>query len=203
MRRVYLLLAIIVGALCPPSLASQRTKLEALIVNFYGEPTIGAVQRKALAAYKSNSSTWLRRVRLAAWLPRFKVGFEKDSDLGTSIRKKGGESPTHYQRDYSDYGFALQAEWHLNELVFSSNELQVHREQRRDYRERERILEDVTEVYFSRRLAQIELHEGIKSKPKEYIKEKIHIEKMSAVLDAFTSGWFGLQLNRKKKVRTQ
>jgi hypothetical protein len=90
-----------------------------------------------------------------------------------------------------DLQLYAEARWKLNETIFNYQETAVMRENRYSAKERQKLLQTVTQVYFERKRAQIKLGE-LKGADRELAQLKV--EQMNAELDALTGGWFSQQV---------
>ncbi len=171
----------------------SETDIKDLMLSFENEPLIRLVQEEAIRyanAQPGQVKSWLRRVRLAAWMPKLNSKGGRNLDKGQSIREKVGDVDVLFHRESADWSFDLQAEWKLSELVFNKEELSVSRESVRQTILREDIIDNVTQKYFERRRLQIFERMLLDQDAKEKIMRQIKIQELTAQLDGFTGGWF-------------
>lgn len=168
------------------------------------EPAIQEVQAEAiryLGFDQKEMDSWKSRARWSAALPRLQAGFQRDlKDLVSlssrdSVSVSGGDvtvGPTQNNFDENfNQGTAIdiKAVWYLNELVFNRDSLSASSEKRDWIRERNRILQEVSEAYFTRKRLLKELK--VKADPLEIReKKKLMVDQATATLDALTGGWF-------------
>ena len=168
------------------------------------EPTIQEVQSEAiryLGIDQREMDGWKSRARWSAALPRLQAGVQRDlKDLISlssrdSVSVSGGDvtvGPTQNNFDENfNQGTAIdiKAVWYLNELIFNRDSLSVSSEKRDWIRERNRVLQEVSESYFTRKRLLKELKS--KSDPLEIRdKKKLLVDQTTATLDALTGGWF-------------
>lgn len=161
------------------------------------EPSIQEVQTEAvryLGFDQQELDGWKRHARWSAALPRLQVGFQRELrdliSLSTkdSVNVSGGDvfvgpSQNNFDQNFNQ-GTAIdvRAVWYLNELVFNRDSLASSSERRDWLRERSRVLEGVTEAYYTRQRSRQGRGEGP--------------EKSTAMLDALTGGWFSQELAR-------
>ncbi|QQR79819.1 MAG: hypothetical protein IPJ69_10800 [Deltaproteobacteria bacterium] len=171
---------------------------------FSKEPTIQQVQAEAiryLGMDTQDMDSWKSRSRWSAALPRLQASFQRDlKDLISlssrdSVSVSGGDvtvGPTQNNFDQNfNQGTAIdiKAVWYLNELVFNKDSLAVSSEKRDWMRERNRVLQDVSEAFFTHKRLVKELKS--KSDPLEIReKKKFMLDQVNGTLDALTGGWF-------------
>lgn len=171
-----------------------------------GEPTVRAVQQAALryAALSPEIFKGMRtRSRAQAALPQLTVRVTKDLDTEDRSLTRYGESdnlapqtPQNISATITngdDLQLYAEARWKLSESVFNYQETAVMRENRYSAKERQKLLQTVTQVYFERKRALIKLKPA---KPGSESAElaKLKIAQIEAELDALTGGWFTSQL---------
>ncbi len=172
------------------------------------EPTLQQVHAEAihyLGMDMSDMDTWKSRARWSAALPRLQAGFQRDlKDLISlssrdSVSVSGGDvtvGPTQSNFDQNfNQGTAIdvKAVWYLNELLFNRDTLAVSSEKRDWMRERNRILQEVSEAFFTRHRLLKELKS--KSDPIELReKKKMVLDQVNGTLDALTGGWFSKEI---------
>lgn len=172
------------------------------------EPTIHEVQQQALryAGYDHDEiSSWSKRSRWSAALPRLQVGFDRDVKDAVSLTTEdtvsisgGNVTVGPAQTDFDERlnrgtGFDVRAVWYLNELIFNRDQLDVSSEQRRWHQDRIRLLGEIHKAYFDREELREQLKNG--SYPRQ---DKGHLERLfgerTAILDGLTGGWFSKEL---------
>ena len=164
------------------------------------EPTVQQVQTVAMRYASLNPEVFesmRSRSRTQALLPQLTVRATKDNDDESRALTRYGEnalpqdiSATETKGD--DLQLYAEARWKLNETVFNYQETAVMRENRYSAKERQKLLQTVTQVYFERKRALIKLS---RAKASEQELERLKIEQMNAELDALTGGWFSQQLS--------
>ena len=188
----------------------------ALLILFFSsqataaEPSIREVQQETvrhLGFDQGEIDSWKKRSRLSAVLPRLQVGFQRELKDVVSLTTKDSVSVTggdvfvgpdenNFDQNFNQgTSFDVKAIWFLNELIFNRDSLAASNEQRDWMRERNRILQEVTEAYFTRKRLIAELKN--KREPLEVREKKKQLmDQMSAVIDADTGGWFSERLER-------
>jgi hypothetical protein len=170
-----------------------------ILSRFENEPTINEVQQAALtysAMHPEQYESMRTRTRFAAVLPELRVRVTQDK----------GDDQKQYQR-YSETNAAaeplsdtsttnenleLQGEvkWRLNELVFNKYETSVVKEHRQVAKERQRILQSVTQVYFERRRAQVDMLLAPPGDAAGRTLAELKVAELTAELDGMTGGAF-------------
>lgn len=177
------------------------------------DPSVHEVQDEAvryLGFDQKEVDSWNKRSRWSAALPRLQTGFQRDlKDLVSlssrdSVSVSGGNvtvGPTQNNFDQNfnqGTGIEIKAIWSLNELVFNRDTLAASSERRDWIRERHRVLQEVTEAYFTRKRLQKELKQkGDSMEMRE--RKKLLLDQMTATLDALTGGWFSSRIEEKTK----
>lgn len=164
------------------------------------EPSIQVVQQVAMRYASLNPEVFQSmksRSRLQAILPQLTVRATKDDDQESKSLTRFGETNT--PQDISatttlgdDLQLYAEARWKLNETIFNYQETAVMRENRYSAKERQKLLQTVTQVYFERKRSVLKLEE-LKGADRELALLKV--EQMNAELDALTGGWFSQQLS--------
>lgn len=176
----------------------------------FKEPSIQDVQAEAvrrLGFQESDLESWGRRARWSAALPQLQAGFQRDLKdvvrLSTqdSVSIRDGEvliGPDENNFDQNfDQGtrFEVKAVWSLNELVFNRDSLSVSSERRDWVREKNRVLQDVSEAYFVRQRLIQELRSRTDPLPIRD-RKKLLLDQATGTLDAYTGGWFSNQIQQ-------
>lgn len=164
------------------------------------EPTVQVVQQVAMRYAALNPEVFQSmksRSRLQAILPQLTVRATKDDDQESRSLTRFGETNT--PQDISatttlgdDLQLYAEARWKLNETIFNYQETAVMRENRYSAKERQKLLQTVTQVYFERKRSVLKLAQ-LKGADREL--ESLKVDQMNAELDALTGGWFSQQLS--------
>ncbi len=177
------------------------------------EPSIQEVQSEAirrLGFHEEEMESWRRRARWSAALPQLQAGFQRDLKdvirLSTqdSVSIRDGEvliGPDENNFDQNfDQGtrFEVKAVWSLNELVFSRDSLSVSSERRDWIREKNRVLQEVSEAYFVRKRLIAELHSRIDPPPLRD-RKRFLMDQATGTLDAYTGGWFSNHVQKGER----
>lgn len=147
---------------------------------------------------------WEKRARWAAALPRLQAGFQRDLKDAVSLNTKDnvsisdgnvfvGPNESTFDQDFNKgTSFEVKAVWFLDELVFTRDSLAASAEKRDWVRERARILQGVTEAYFTRKRLLSELAKKTDPLPIRE-RKKLLLDQADGTLDALTGGWFSRQ----------
>jgi hypothetical protein len=117
------------------------------------QPSLGEVQRAALARAQLSQRDvrrWLRRARSAAWLPTVSGGYDLRSDRGWSLDREPGLADALKDDLGNTTTWRFKAAWELDRLLFEPDELRAARAALDLIDWRERVLVDVTRLYFER-----------------------------------------------------
>ena len=200
--KTWMLAAAIGLTLGPAAVHAEPTadgEAKKILSRFENEPTINEVQQAALtysAMHPEQYESMRTRTRFAAVLPELRVRVTQDK----------GDDQKQYQR-YSETNAAaeplsdtsttnenleLQGEvkWRLNELVFNKYETSVVKEHRQVAKERQRILQSVTQVYFERRRAQVDMLLAPPGDAAGRTLAELKVAELTAELDGMTGGAF-------------
>lgn len=191
-----LAMCISVQAQAEPTADGEARKI---LARFENEPTVNEVQQAALtysAMHPEQYESMRTRSRFAAILPELRLRATKDD----------GDEQKQYQRynendaaaeplsdtSTTDENLELQAEvkWRLNELVFNKYETSVVKEHRQVAKERQRILQSVTQVYFERRRAQVDMLLAPPGDAAGRTLAELKVAELTAELDGMTGGAF-------------
>lgn len=181
-------------------------------------PAIAEVQYQALRYARleaSEISSWKRRVRLSALLPRLQVDYSRrvkndvDIDINDSVYVGsngvvvGPEEGSYSLNNNADQNVGVKAVWSFNEAIFNPDMLDVSAEARSLARERQAILAEVNRNYYERERIggeisalelDLDLGKGDAKIRHEIFMKKIAEKEAVAALDALTGGWFSRQL---------
>ena len=166
------------------------------------EPDVRKVQKVALryAALNPEIFKSMRsRSRIQAALPQVTIRATKDNDNESRSLTRYGE--TELAQDISatkvvgdDLQLYAEARWKLSESIFNYQETAVMRENRYSAKERQKLLQTVTQTYFERKRTVIKL-KRTKSGTQSYELLVLKLMQIEAELDALTGGWFTQQIN--------
>jgi hypothetical protein len=128
-------------------------ELERALARLPAGPTLAEVQRAALAQAGIDPATaarWLRRSRTAAILPTVSVQYDRRFDRGWVLDQAVGD-PDELRNDSGQQDvLKAKATWELDRLIFSPDELRAARAVLDVADFRERLLVEITQLYFER-----------------------------------------------------
>ncbi len=93
-----------------------------------------------------------------------------------------------------DHAAVIKARWELNKLVMSSDQIRMISEAQDIVKLRDKVLEDVTRLYFERRRLQVELLLNPSGELKKRVSDELRLAELTAQIDAFTGGRFSQSL---------
>jgi hypothetical protein len=172
------------------------------------EPSIQEVQQEAIHTMGYNQGQidgWDKKTRLAAALPRIQVGFQRDLKDTVSLTTKDsvsitggdvfvGPSESNFDQNFNQGTVVgVKAYWYLDQLVFNRDMLAASAEKRAWVRERNNILQQVTNAYFTRLRLIREIKTG-RDPLAAREKKKLLLDQATAMIDADTGGWFSQQI---------
>lgn len=174
--------------------AQARTLLD----RFSSEPTINQVQQATLdyaVMHPEMFENMRTRSRVAAVLPELKLRVVKDlDDQSRSVtsfednNQPDKVSATEVRDDQLQlYG---EVKWKLGDAIFNARETAVVKENRYVAKERGKLLQTVTQIYFERRRAQIELIQAPPADVSSRVLVDLKISQLTGELDGLTGGAF-------------
>jgi hypothetical protein len=134
----------------PPPI--DPAQIDALLAGMPG-PSLRELQDAALrrAAIDPHApARWLRRTRVAAALPAVSVQVDQRLDRGWTLDREVGQSDALRNDAGSQAVVRAKASWELDRLLYSPEELRVTRAALDLADARERVLVEVTALYFER-----------------------------------------------------
>lgn len=190
--------------------ARSYTSVDQVLAEFDHEPTVQQVQRWASDYARVNPELvdrWLRSSVAFAALPRLMVegrvrdGWDQQFKYYTvdGVIDDPDESVFDVLDDAGrdqDRTVILRATWDLDNLVMSSERIRVINEAQDVVKLRDKVLDEVTRLYFERRRVQVDLllspGRDLSTQTKDYLR----LMELTANLDALTGGSFSQALLR-------
>jgi len=184
------------------------TDVDSVLAQFQHEPEVLAVQAMAMEYTKTNPSLvegWLAASKSAYALPAVTLTYDKDLDdyktwdyldLNGDGTIDNSEHQFNTARADDDDGFGVRLAWRLDKLVMSSERIRVINEAQDIVKLRDKVLDEVTRVYFDRRRLQVEQMLSPASSLKDQIKDELRLQELTASIDALTGGQFSASLVR-------
>ena len=198
-------LLLIIGSMA--AFSSAASAEDVVELDRDGEPTVQAVHRAALeyaALHPEIFKSMRRRSRAQAALPQLTVRVTSDLDKEDRALTRFDETNSMIPQNISatetngnDLQLYAEARWKLNESVFNYQETAVMRENRYSAKERQKLLQTVTQVYFERKRALIKMRPAKPGSEAEAL-AILKIAQIEAELDALTGGWFTKKLPPKQ-----
>jgi len=184
------------------------SSVDEVLGQFAHEPDVRKVQALAMDYTKTNPALvegWLKASKAAYALPAVTLSYDKDIDeyttwdyldLNEDGRVGGSEHQFNTARADDDEGFGVRLAWRLDKLVMSSERIRVINEAQDIVKLRDKVLDEVTRVYFDRRRLQVDLLLNPASSLREQIKNELRLQELTASIDALTGGGFSDYLKR-------
>jgi hypothetical protein len=199
-------LALLAGAPAHAADTELRTVADVL-ARFDDEPDVSAVQEMVLQYSKTDNSyvdAWLAASKSAAALPQLQLKYNYANGLDNGydyIAADATADPIIQQSDAGvgiDHKIEVKARWDLNELVMSSERIRVISETQDIVKLRDKVLDEVTRLYFDRRRLQVDmlLNPG---DMKAQLKNELRLQELTAQIDAYTGGRFSTELAGAKR----
>jgi len=176
--------------------------VDEVLSEFNDEPEILEVQALALAYTKTHPELvdrWLHASKNAAWLPELTAEYQYDNDVGYDYEYAtdvdGGSFSTLTDGDQDwDKTYKVRFKWKLDELVMSSERIRIINEAQDIVKLRDKVLEEVTRIYFDRRRLQVEMLLAPPQKLRKKVDNQLRLMEYTANLDAYTGGGFSASL---------
>lgn len=192
------LLTPLTPALAQPAAEQARTLLE----RFQNEPSVNQVHQAALNYANLHPEVFQSmrtRSRARGALPelRLRVVSDNDEDSRSVVRfardaagNSVADNISATETNANQMQWLGEVSWKFGDVVFNSQETAVARESRYSARARQQLLQSITQVYFERRRAQIELMNSPPQDPTARALQELKIQQLTAELDAVTGGRF-------------
>jgi hypothetical protein len=184
------------------------TSVEEVLGQFSNEPGVLKVQAMTMDYTKTNPAMvegWLKASTAAYALPAVTLTYDKDMDDYTTwdyldLNEDGDVRSDEHQfnttRSDDDQGFGVRLAWRLDKLVMSSERIRIINEAQDIVKLRDKVLDEVTRVYFDRRRLQVDQLLSPSSGLREKIKNELRLQELTASIDALTGGEFSAALGR-------
>lgn len=174
----------------------QTRAYKADMATYEREPTVREVQLAALRYYQVDDQT-LKGQKSAteykALVPSLSVnGNYSQNSSGDETRNDEYSSTTFWLANIASgtaFSVGGSLSWNLPNLVFSAETLAVQSRAGA----REGILKEVTRIYYDRRRAQIAMRYNPARDEAGRASQQLKIDELTALLDAYTGGWFSKQ----------
>ena len=147
--------------LAGPALAGDYRTVDDVLAKFDNEPDIQAVQEMVLEYSKTDPhyvDAWLSAAKNSAWLPELNVEYDYGTGYGYDYEYEVDPNGLLTGSDVdTDHDVKVRAKWRLDRLVMSSDRIRVISETQDIVKLRDKVLEEVTRLYFDRRRAQVDM----------------------------------------------
>jgi competence protein ComEA len=194
----------------PTGAKKTYASADEVLAEFAGEPTIQDVQGWANEYARTSPhmvDAWLSQSRMFAALPQVDLEYRLRSgwDLGYQYYPTDGavDDPADDVFDIledagedQDAYYTVRASWNLDELVMSSERIRMINEVQDIVKLRDKVLSEVTSLYFERRRLQAEMLLSPKADVRGQVGDQLRLLEMTANLDALTGGRFSEALRK-------
>ena len=167
-----------------------------VLKEFAAEPTIQQVQTWANEYAKTSPAmvqAWLKASKGFAALPKFRLEYRLNDgwDQDFIYELGDGNEPIPVKDDAGndrDHRFLVRAEWDLSELVMSSDRIRIINEAQDVVKLRDKLLTQVTRLYFERRRLQVEMLLNPREDLSGKVDDELRLLELTAGIDAVTGG---------------
>ena len=173
-----------------------------VLAEFDSEPDVQQVQQWASDYAKvspGNVDRWLAASKSFAALPQLTVEYRMKDDWGQDfnyvnadgVEPLPGEDTEALLTDADagqDRTYFVRARWDLDQLIMSSERIRVINEAQDIAKLRDKVLSEVTRLYFERRRVQVEMLLSPKRDTMGQVKQQLRLMELTASVDALTGG---------------
>lgn len=178
--------------------------VDEVMLEFAREPQVSQVQQMAMAYTNTHPEMvdrWLSAARTTYLLPQLSLKYQKDLNLNEDFSYEevtdGDIEELLTGRDYdNDDTYEVKLRWDLQKLIMSSERIRVIGEAQDIAKLRDKVLEEVTRLYFDRRRHQVDMLLAPPGGLSGQIEAELKLQELTATLDAFTGGAFSAALPR-------
>lgn len=209
MKKLLASLGLGLVVLSAPVCACAQDSAKDILQHYKSEPTVEATMQAALDYAGINPDrleSLYKRAQASRALPK-KVYYEfttrmRDTDRPQtkvsydSASKPTSTAVTDYVEDQDYDQHKVRAEWELSGLVYNSDTLNVYKQMGSVSKDRDRLLRDVTKIYFARRKQQVAIEMDSSADVMTRLQQELQLQELTAQLDALTGGWFSKQLKK-------
>ncbi len=180
------------GHLQPPTEGAHAAALSSK------EPTIGEAQEMAIRyaeVHPDKIQDWRRAAAARAALPTVSVSY--DQNRSVADRTDEGTYPAYQVTDEKDRddNWTFSVSWDLGDLVWSGDQTSIDVRSRLMVQLRDDILDEVNRLYFERKRLLASAAGRVSDESSARVEQEIHLEELTAGLDALTGGWFSSVLH--------
>lgn len=137
----------------PPAPIYDPVQLQEALTRLPPGPSLAELQDAALAEAGVDphaAARWLRRARMAAALPTVSVQYDRRFDRKWTLAQEVGEADALRNDSGNQDVLRTKATWDLDRLIFTPEELRAARAVLDVADFRERLLVEITQLYFER-----------------------------------------------------
>lgn len=179
----------------PAKSAKSYKSADEVLSVFDHEPSIQDVQEMAMLYTHTNRDQverWLAASKNSAFLPELKVKYNYADSFGQDFTYANGGDSFDLDDGTVDKKWYAQAEvkWRLDDLVMNSERIRVISETQDVVKLRDKVLSEVTRLYFDRRRLQVDLLLNPPSDVRQQVENQLRLMELTAELDAYTGGSF-------------
>jgi hypothetical protein len=176
--------------------------VDEVLGQFDEEPNIANVQEMAMRyshTHRAQVESWLAASKNAPKLPELQFRYyyydRLNSGFDYVVDEAGNAQPQQDDADTDkDHVYQLTLKWRLDELMMSSERIRVISESQDVVKLRDKVLGEVTRIYFDRRRLQVDSLLSPSSDIKSQVEDQLRLMELTAELDAFTGGEFSRAL---------
>jgi hypothetical protein len=176
--------------------------VDEVLGQFDEEPNIAEVQEMAMRyshTHRSQVESWLAASKNAAKLPEFQFRYyyydRLNSGFNYVVDDDGSAQAQQDDADTDkDHVYQVTLKWRLDDLMMSSERIRVISESQDVVKLRDKVLGEVTRIYFDRRRLQVDSLLSPSSDIKSQVEDQLRLMELTAELDAFTGGEFSRAL---------
>lgn len=157
------------------------------------EPGVREVQAAAIRyaeVMPEKIQGWRTLAAWRAWVPRFTLSLDRDSDTTIGSSSSGGKTSFTVGPDDRSVSVGYGFTWDLADLVWNPDQTSIDIRSRLMVQLRGEILDDVTRLYFERRRLQAEYAALPVREATLAAERRLRIEELTAQLDGLTGGYF-------------
>jgi hypothetical protein len=182
----------------------KYNSVEDVLKSFGHEPKVNEVQRWTNSYAKTSPEmveSWLRASKGFAAVPRLRLeyrlvdGWDQDFiyELGEGSELLPVKDDAGNDRENR---ILVRADWDLSELVMSSDRIRVINEAQDVVKLRDKLLTQVTRLYFERRRHQVEMLLNPREDLAGKVEDELRLMELTAGIDGLTGGKFSAGLSR-------
>ena len=161
-------------------------------------PSILEVQRMAIdyaEVSPEKIKKWRSGAKWKALMPRLSLGFSESLDDNIDIYKSSTKSYVIRGPRERGTDWDIDLTWDLSDLVWNDAQTSIDVRSKLMVQLRDEVLEEVTRLYFERKRLLAEIDETGTETGKKLREKKLHVEELTAHIDALTGGRFSGTIN--------